>query len=483
MPVPYTPPKSQVPERAARARVSRDPRSTRPARRRQTVFRGSYQGQAALDNLSRLLGTELEGDPATFSATYSALSLGGIVLTRWTHGAVWWNGSLPRVGTEVSERGGTPDGRPFVRLFVVVDGALRLGQGNAGDLVGAGGAAFLQGHEQFTYESEGEVTVIVCDVASGDPLTGPVAALAPDFSTIAPGEVLVSAFISFVEDLLRNSEESFTTTVRALVARSLAPLVGSLLTLPQHRRPVELSQRVRRAQIVHYIANHHHDRSLSIGTIATRFGISRRSLQRLFEGERLSVHEVIQARRADRSVALLRDRRYDDYTIQQLARLTGHSDAIAFRRAVVQATGLTPTVLRAWYQSTGLAEADGPGGAESSEEPVPVEGSLGADAPDSVSRGDERRGESTGHDDARDGTGQDGARDRDGTPDSDGGRHRDGSGHDGDGGSSGTAAGSARQADSAAGATSSDGSGAADGRGWDVGGGRGDLARSQGGGH
>lgn len=317
--------------------------------RRQTVFRGSHRGRSGLESLSRQLGTEVEGEPRSFTLSYSALSLGSLVLTRWRHSPVWWNGSLADVGADVAHAARSHGRqRPFVRLFVVLDGTLRLGQGSAGDLVEKGGAASLRGDEEFTYEADEEVTVLVCDVSAEDPLTQPVAALAPHFTSISTQEVLVSAFAGFAEDLLRHDDDDFGPSTRAHVLRSFVPLVGSVLTLPHHRRPAELSQRVRRSQVMHYIDAHHHDTALSTGTVAASFGMSERSLQRLFEGDHPSVNQLIQSKRAERAVALLRDPRYDSYAMHQLARLTGHGNPITFRRAVLQATGLTPTALRIW---------------------------------------------------------------------------------------------------------------------------------------
>lgn len=318
---------------------------------RQAVFHGTQRGSKALESLARQLGTEIEAEPDTFSLAFDALALGSMVLTRWRHGPVWWTGSLRQAGADLSGVGGGTTRGPFVRLFVVLDGSLRLGQGNAGDVVEAGGAAFLRGDEKFTYEADTEVTVVVCDISADDPLTAPVSALAPQFSTLRTREVLVSAFTSFVEDLLQHEEDDFTPATKSHLVRALVPLIGSVFALPIHRRPVELSQAVRRAQVVHYIESHFQDVSLSTGSIATRFGMSERSLQRLFEGEQLSVNQLIQARRADRAVLLLRDPRYDSYPIHQLAQLTGHGNAIAFRRAVLGTTGLTPTALRVWDRS------------------------------------------------------------------------------------------------------------------------------------
>jgi ABC-type branched-subunit amino acid transport system permease subunit len=86
--------------------------------------------------------------------------------------------------------------------------------------------------------------------------------------------------------------------------------------------------------------------------LAAHLGMSKRSLQRLFEGETLSVSQLIQAKRVDQVLLRLRDPRYSGTSLDELAVLTGFGSALALRRAVQSVTGKTPSVVRAEGMAT-----------------------------------------------------------------------------------------------------------------------------------
>jgi AraC-like DNA-binding protein len=93
------------------------------------------------------------------------------------------------------------------------------------------------------------------------------------------------------------------------------------------------------------IVKHAHVPHVSAEWIASRLGVSLRSLHRLFESEDESFAEFLRGRRLELASARLRDRRYNHQSIADLAYACGFDTLSTFNRQFRTAFGTVP---RAW---------------------------------------------------------------------------------------------------------------------------------------
>jgi AraC-like DNA-binding protein len=108
----------------------------------------------------------------------------------------------------------------------------------------------------------------------------------------------------------------------------------------------EWEERRLRLAATRYIKARYADPVLSSSTIAAHLGLSRRSLQRLFEGEEKTIAQYIHEVRTRHALARLGDPRLALVPLSEIATLSGFGSVVAMRRAVQEATGVTPTEVR-----------------------------------------------------------------------------------------------------------------------------------------
>jgi AraC-like DNA-binding protein len=237
-----------------------------------------------------------------------------------------------------------------LRMVVVLDGEVQLRTGDQlhgeqATLRRRDGALVL-GWEPVTYTAAQPARVVVIDVpADHDSIVG-LPETAP-FVTGGTETALLSALAAFALDLLRQDVDQLTPAVRAQVTDSLESLFSGTVSTLAVPTGTDWNRRSQRMHVVRYIASHYADPQLGPTTLATHLGMSKRSLQRLFEGEKLSVSQLVQAKRVDQVLLRLRDPRYGSTSLDELAVLTGFGSALALRRAVQAATGRTPSAVRA----------------------------------------------------------------------------------------------------------------------------------------
>jgi AraC-like DNA-binding protein len=101
-----------------------------------------------------------------------------------------------------------------------------------------------------------------------------------------------------------------------------------------------------RLRIMEHIAVSFAERELRPETLARRFNMSTRSLQRVFEGSGTSAAGEIAERRLQLALALLSDPDHRALSIAEVAARCGYHSQAHLRRAVVAHTGFSPTQVR-----------------------------------------------------------------------------------------------------------------------------------------
>ena len=237
-----------------------------------------------------------------------------------------------------------------LRLLVVLDGevTLRYGDSTHGEslTLRRREGALVLGWSGVSYLANAPARVVIVDVPSDHDALGGLAETAP-FVGGGSESALLSALAAFALDLLRQDVDSLTPAVRAQVTDSLESLISGTVSTLAVPSGGDWNRRSQRMHVIRYIATHYADPQLGPTTLAAHLGMSKRSLQRLFEGEKQSVSQLIQTKRVDQVLLRLRDPRYSSTSLDELAVLTGFGSALALRRAVQAATGRTPSALRA----------------------------------------------------------------------------------------------------------------------------------------
>jgi AraC-like DNA-binding protein len=98
----------------------------------------------------------------------------------------------------------------------------------------------------------------------------------------------------------------------------------------------------RRRAIFEHIDRNLADPELGIGSIARAFGISSRTIHKLFEGEAQTAARLIWDRRLERCREEMADPAMASRSITEIAHLWGFSDSQHFSRAFKQRFGVTP---------------------------------------------------------------------------------------------------------------------------------------------
>ncbi len=252
--------------------------------------------------------------------------------------------SLVRTGPVSARLPGDNFGHPWraVRLVIVIDGEVTIKTMGTIEVLGPRAAALAVGWRPFEYVSRGALVIEVDIAVERTPLRGTF----DDTPLIVWGSdtVLPGATGAALRELV--CRPGVVPEVRQETVRVVEQLVSTLATCrPQTPAPVLLEQ-VERSRVVQYIAAHHADNALTPAVIAEHFGVSTRTLHRLFEGEERTVCGWIAHERLRSALARLHDPRYAAVTLEELAELCGYGSALALRRAVHAATGSTPSELR-----------------------------------------------------------------------------------------------------------------------------------------
>ena len=163
-----------------------------------------------------------------------------------------------------------------------------------------------------------------------------------------PSEGMASLLAQFLLQVAQHPER-----FRPSDAGQLGSMVLDLIsaTLAQHldleqTLPAEARQQALRAQIDTFITEHLGDPDLNARTIAAAHHVSLRTVYRLWEGEGLSISELIRHRRLERCRRDLVNPILADRPIYAIAARSGFSDRAKFARIFRATYGMSPQAYR-----------------------------------------------------------------------------------------------------------------------------------------
>ncbi|UCR88591.1 helix-turn-helix domain-containing protein [Mycetocola spongiae] len=161
-------------------------------------------------------------------------------------------------------------------------------------------------------------------------------------------EMFNGAAASFFEALLRPVAFPLAPVDELRVSRAIAKVINEVLVATTPNRESAAARRVEERTVVRgYIAAHFTRPDLSVAAIAEHYGMSARSLQRLYSDHGENVSNVIRQRRLEHAVSMLLDARFDGLSIDDISVRSGFAGANQLRRVMGQVMEQTPTQLRA----------------------------------------------------------------------------------------------------------------------------------------
>lgn len=245
-----------------------------------------------------------------------------------------------------------------LRFVVIVDGTVHLHHADAEATLTARDSAIAFGTTAVTYSSDAPARIVTCDIPTDHPSLIGMPRSAP-FVVGRADAAVPSAVGAVLIDLLRQNADKLDPLARAQTADVLRVLVSSTVMALAVEGCTGWEIKMQRQAAMRYIAAQYTDPELSSTTVAEHLGLSRRSLQRLFEDEERGVAKCIQDVRARQAISRLLDPRLALATLGEIATLSGFGTATAMRRAVQAATGKSPHELRR-EQAKRDADSDSP---------------------------------------------------------------------------------------------------------------------------
>ncbi|GAB2464532.1 helix-turn-helix transcriptional regulator [Xylanimonas ulmi] len=246
---------------------------------------------------------------------------------------------------------------PVSRLAITLDGSQTVTVAGQELVMTPGSGVLVSGDMHAVYDASTDATRLHVDIAADHP------GFAPLLRSVRcgywpPKTSLLIALSGFVGALLRRSDFADTWADRAAVRRTLEAMVcATVSSAPPVQEGGELVLS-HRQQALQYIRVHHTDPALTACGVAQGLGMSIRTLQRAFADDKC-VSQWIGEFRVESGLALLRDPRFVDTTLHEIAVRCGFGSTVALRRAVQTATGLPPSV----YRDRHVGAARGAGGA------------------------------------------------------------------------------------------------------------------------
>jgi len=129
-------------------------------------------------------------------------------------------------------------------------------------------------------------------------------------------------------------------------------VAGAYAAVPRAHRECPSKTGFLRAQICHFIEKRLCEQELSIASIAASFGITRRYVHTLFQGDHNTVSEYIQSRRLQEAARTLADPVRSTASIGEVAIAHGFKSQAHFARIFRERYGLAPLGFRRQSQSS-----------------------------------------------------------------------------------------------------------------------------------
>lgn len=302
-----------------------------PARGRVTTVR--FTGAAGMQEASRALRF-VHVEPADFSMTIDSVMLGDYIVHRNAVGP----GTFDVDGDDYGLQ------EPVATIVVLLDGAASLTHGQQQLDLTPGIGTLTIGSETYRTTIPDHATYLYVFVPvralrrMGITPTTPLGPLAPS--------PLLRGSAAFLVEIL-SSVEPIGGAAQLRLCRVIDTMLASLyLENDLFRADGEAGRVPTRLRIIEHIAASFAERDLRPETLARRFNMSTRSLQRVFEGSGTSAAGEIAERRLELALALLSDPDHRGLSIAEVAARCGYHSQAHLRRAVVGATGLSPSQVR-----------------------------------------------------------------------------------------------------------------------------------------
>ncbi|GAB2464539.1 hypothetical protein GCM10007967_18770 [Xylanimonas ulmi] len=236
---------------------------------------------------------------------------------------------------------------PVSRLLIMLEGGGTVWIGEHTIELGPGGGALLPGNLPVRYEVTETSSRIQLDLPADDPV---FANHLQDVSLAhwQSRHFALEGLAAYGQALLRYDGSKASWAERAQARRGLEAL--ALETVASAPSLDEVSRQSPRGFALDYIRRHFADPALTPQSVARAAGVSLRTMQRAFTGER-SIAEWIAHYRLDHALALLRDERLSMLTNAEIAIRSGYGSTTSMRRAVALATGYSPTTYQRLHAS------------------------------------------------------------------------------------------------------------------------------------
>jgi AraC-like DNA-binding protein len=296
------------------------------ARRRSCRF----QGAEGLEALGRHVPVETDSPDELHVAVHTA-RFGAVRLTWLRHGSM-----RVRMGGEPRQR---------LRVLVVLEGEITLRLGGTLEVVGPRDAVRLVQQPVVRFEATETTSALLIDVDASDPRYQDALSTA-NFAVWQQDTVVPAATAQFLLEVLRRDDDKLHPAARADLVPLVEQLSVGLATMLPTRPEPFTHHPLDKSRVLRHIAAHYAEPGLCPTSIANKFGVSTRTLHRVFEEDERSVMQWIAAVRLEQALARLADPRCWHLPIEELATLTGHGSALTLRRAVQAATGMTPSRYR-----------------------------------------------------------------------------------------------------------------------------------------
>ncbi|MCL3994729.1 helix-turn-helix domain-containing protein [Streptomyces lavenduligriseus] len=259
----------------------------------------------------------------------------------------------------VAREAGTAEG--FVAVASMSTPGAVVRHDDSQDEVSAGALVLWDAERPPVIESSGQAGMRACLVPRRT-LAGGNSHLKQVAATVIDGDSPVAALVEPHLVALAETASGYSERVASWLAWSFTDLVATLVTErfagDGAGRPYG-SGYSRTADIYAYVDQHLGDPELGPARIAAAHNMSLRALHKLFEGEGITVHRLIQRRRLQECAKALARGDNPGMTIAGVARRWGFVNSAHFSRAFRAAYGMTPSEWRS--TRGGSVPSDRPG--------------------------------------------------------------------------------------------------------------------------
>lgn len=241
--------------------------------------------------------------------------------------------------------GKTPSRRPSVQLHVVRSGALSTRVRFAGDAADM----FVEGQAFFTPSRDGVPMIAHRDTVALT-LIAP-AELAdslprPETDSIRVESVLLEPIVDFTVRAMQIRSLEFGGFDTRHLEALLQQMVHGLLFESNSTSPAPLAKQNAFSRASSAMAERYADPALTAEIVAQEASVSQRQLQRLFRARGTTIQSELRRLRVAHACSLLRDRRYDAFSVDDIAKRVGLSSGSSLARAMSAAGLASPLQMR-----------------------------------------------------------------------------------------------------------------------------------------